>query len=66
MFDYNKNVEEYSIIRSKLKELEEFLSNPDKFNSIEDPLQKDLLVLQYNTLESYISVLSIRIGFMHE
>ena len=66
MFDYNKNVEEYNIIRSKLKELEEFLSDTDKFNSIEDPLQKDLLVLQYNTLESYISVLSIRIGFMHE
>lgn len=41
--------------------LREFILNQEKFNTL-DNLNKDLLIAQLKSMESYISILSIRIG----
>jgi hypothetical protein len=41
--------------------LREFILNVEEFNQL-DNLNKDLLIAQLKAMESYISILSIRIG----
>lgn len=45
----------------RTNKLRAFILNEEKFNEL-DNLNKDLLIAQLKAMESYISILSIRIG----
>lgn len=54
-------INEFQELNNKIAELREFILNVEEFNKL-DNLNKDLLIAQLKTMESYISILSIRIG----
>lgn len=53
-------VEEFNQLLEKIEKLTAFLN--DDSNEL-DPLNRDLLVAQYKAMESYLSILHIRIGY---
>lgn len=52
---------EFNDLNDRTSKLRTFILDKDKFDKI-DNLNKDLLIAQLKTMESYLSVLSIRIG----
>lgn len=56
-----KTINEFQELNDKIAKLREFILNVEEFNKL-DNLNKDLLIAQLKTMESYISILSIRIG----
>lgn len=61
MFDYTENIKEFNFLYDKSIEIEKYLEeNKNDLNDFKD----DLLITQLQMLKSYLSLLSIRIGFM--
>jgi hypothetical protein len=59
---FERLIEEYREVIERAEELRAFITDDEKFEQI-DALNKDLCLAQLKTMESYIAVLSIRIGY---
>ena len=57
----DRMIVEFEEVNGRLVNLKEFILDKDKFEEL-DFLNRDLLIAQLKAMESYISVLSIRIG----
>lgn len=58
---FDRLLNEFEELNDKVVKLRNFILDKDKFEKI-DNLNRDLLVTQLKSMESYLSVLSIRIG----
>ena len=58
---FNQLITDYKELESKTTELRDFLINKVDKTSI-DNLNKDLLIAQLRAMETYLTILSIRIG----
>jgi hypothetical protein len=56
-----KTINEFQELNDRITKLREFILDTEEFNKL-DNLNKDLLIAQLKAMESYISILSIRIG----
>jgi hypothetical protein len=54
-------ITEFQELNDRITKLREFILDTEEFNKL-DNLNKDLLIAQLKAMESYISILSIRIG----
>ena len=59
---FERLIEEYKEVIERAEKLKAFIMDEEKFEQI-DALNKDLCLAQLKTMESYIAVLSIRIGY---
>lgn len=57
----DRMIVEFQEVSERTNKLRTFILDPDKFDKI-DNLNKDLMIAQLKSMESYISILSIRIG----
>jgi hypothetical protein len=53
---------EFNELLKRVEACRDFLLDQEKVNKL-DPLNRDLLVTQFKAMETYVSVLSIRIGY---
>ena len=58
---FERMLSEFNEVNGRTVKLREFILNKEKFEKI-DNLNRDLLIAQLKAMESYLSVLSIRIG----
>lgn len=58
---FERLLNEFNELHERVNKCREFLLDPEKSNEI-DVLGRDLLVAQLKAMESYLSILSIRIG----
>lgn len=58
---FEKMITEFEQLNEKVTKLRDFIMDKDKFESL-DFINRDLLIAQLKAMETYISVLSIRIG----
>lgn len=58
---FNQLIAEYKELENKTTELRDFLIHKVNKTSI-DNLNKDLLIAQLKTMETYLTILSVRIG----
>lgn len=58
---FEEMLKEFDWINKRTVKLRDFILNKEKFDKV-DTLNKDLLIAQLKTMESYVSVFSIRIG----
>lgn len=58
---FNQLITDYKELEIKTTELRDFLINKVDKTSI-DNLNKDLLIAQLKTMETYLTILSVRIG----
>lgn len=58
---FQRMITEFNETNTRVSNLRNFILNKEKFEQI-DSLNKDLLIAQLKAMESYLSVLSIRIG----
>lgn len=58
---FERILSEFNEVNERVVKLRDFILNKDKFEKI-DNLNRDLLIAQLKAMESYLSVLSIRIG----
>lgn len=58
-------IQEFTDLNSKIEKLKAILLDSEKLKEI-DSLNKDLMVAQFKAMETYISVLSIRIGLSQD
>lgn len=58
---FDRLLTEFKDLNDKALKLRNFILDKDKFEQI-DNLNRDLLVAQLKSMESYLSVLTIRIG----
>ena len=58
---FDRMLEELKALNEKINKLREFIENKEKFEEL-DYLNRDLLITQYKAMETYLSVLSVRIG----
>lgn len=58
---FEEMLKEFDWVNKRTVKLRDFILNKEKFDKV-DTLNKDLLIAQLKTMESYVSVLSIRIG----
>jgi hypothetical protein len=58
---FDRMLVEFKENSERTNNLRDFILNQEKFNTL-DNLNKDLLIAQLKSMESYISILSIRIG----
>lgn len=58
---FDRMLIEFKENSERTNNLRDFILNQEKFNTL-DNLNKDLLIAQLKSMESYISILSIRIG----
>lgn len=58
---FERMLSEFNEANERTVKLREFILNKEKFEKI-DNLNRDLLIAQLKAMESYLSVLSIRIG----
>jgi hypothetical protein len=59
---FERLIAEYKEVIERAEKLKAFIMDEEKFEQI-DALNKDLCLAQLKTMESYIAVLSIRIGY---
>jgi hypothetical protein len=59
---FERLIEEYKEVIERAEKLRAFIMDEERFEQI-DALNKDLCLAQLKTMESYIAVLSIRIGY---
>ena len=59
---FERLIAEYKEVIERAEKLRVFITDDEKFEQI-DALNKDLCIAQLKAMESYISVLSIRIGY---
>lgn len=55
-------IAKYQELANEIETLREFVTSNEEFNNL-DALNKDLLVAQIKAMETYFTVLSIRIGY---
>lgn len=53
---------EFNELLKRVEACRDFLLDQEKVSKL-DPLNRDLLVTQFKAMETYVSVLSIRIGY---
>ena len=58
---FERMLSEFEGLNEKVNKCREFLLNEEKSEEL-DALNRDLLVAQLKSMESYLSILSIRIG----
>jgi hypothetical protein len=58
---FERMVSEFNEVLNRTEDLRAFLLDEEKMKDF-DPLQRDLLVAQLKAMESYVAILSIRIG----
>lgn len=58
---FERMVGEFNEVFNRTEDLRAFLLDEEKMKDF-DPLQRDLLVAQLKAMESYVAILSIRIG----
>lgn len=58
---FERLLNEFKENSERTNKLRDFILDQEKFNTL-DNLNKDLLIAQLKAMESYISILSIRIG----
>ena len=58
---FDRMLAEFKENSERTNNLRDFILDQEKFNTL-DNLNKDLLIAQLKSMESYISILSIRIG----
>lgn len=58
---FDRMIEELQYITEKTNTLREFILNQEKFEAL-DFLNRDLLIAQCKAMETYLSILSIRLG----
>lgn len=54
-------VEEFQALKEKSDECREFILDEEKFSKL-DLINRDLLVAQLKAMETYLSILAIRVG----
>ncbi len=59
---FERLIAEYKEVIERAEKLRAFITDEEKFEQI-DALNKDLCVAQLKAMETYIAVLSIRIGY---
>lgn len=59
---FERLIAEYKEVIERAEKLRAFIMDEERFEQI-DALNKDLCLAQLKTMESYIAVLSIRIGY---
>lgn len=59
---FDRLVEEYKELIERTEKLRNFIMDEERFDQL-DALNKDLCLAQLKTMESYISVLSIRLSY---
>lgn len=59
---FERMLTEYQELVERTGNLIDFIKNDDKFNEL-DALNKDLCIAQAKAMETYLGVLSIRIGY---
>lgn len=59
---FERLIAEYKEVIERAEKLKAFIMDKERFEQI-DALNKDLCLAQLKTMESYIAVLSIRIGY---
>jgi len=52
---------EFKRLSDQIKEIREFISNEEEFNKL-DAINRDILIAQFNCMQSYLSTLSIRLS----
>lgn len=58
---FERMIKEFEELNEKVNKLREFITNKEKFEKL-DFINRDLLIAQLKAMETYISILSIRIG----
>lgn len=58
---YNKMMEEYKELDTRVNNCRKFVSDKEKFESL-DNLNRDLLIAQLKAMETYLSLIAIRLG----
>lgn len=58
---YNKMIEEYKELDTRVNNCRKFVSDKEKFESL-DNLNRDLLIAQLKAMETYLSLIAIRLG----
>lgn len=58
---FEKMVKEFEELNEKLMKLKDFIMDKEEFEKL-DFINRDLLIAQLKAMETYLSVLSIRIG----
>jgi hypothetical protein len=58
---YNKMMEEYKELDTRVNNCRKFISDKEKFEAL-DNLNRDLLIAQLKAMETYLSLIAIRLG----
>jgi hypothetical protein len=58
---FERIVNEFNELNSKIEKLRDFILKNESFSKL-DNLNRDLLITQLKAMETYVSILSIRIG----
>lgn len=58
---FEKMLQEFQEVNERINKCREFILDEQKFNEL-DPINRDLLIAQLKAMETYLSVLSIRLG----
>lgn len=56
-------LEEFDALREKVTNLKQFILDNETFSQL-DPISQDLLISQLKAMETYLSILSVRIGLV--
>ena len=58
---FERMISEFEGVNEKVVKLREFITDKEKFETL-DFINRDLLIAQLKAMETYLSILSIRIG----
>lgn len=58
---FNRMLQEFQELSERTNKYREFILDEEKFNKL-DMINRDLLIAQLKAMETYISILSIRLG----
>jgi hypothetical protein len=58
---FERMVNEFEGVNEKVVKLRDFITDKEKFETL-DFINRDLLIAQLKAMETYLSILSIRIG----
>lgn len=58
---FDRLVQEFNDLNEKTLKCQEFIKNKEEFNKLTE-INKDLLISQLKAMETYLSILSVRIG----
>ena len=58
---FERMIKEFEELNERITKLRNFVMNKEKFENL-DFINRDLLIAQLKAMETYLSVLSIRIG----